>query len=76
MRIPGSTVNGARSVGVEQDDLHLAPVSGVDHPGCVDDRDPVPEREPGARRDEAGVTLRDLDGEPGRGRSPAPPVRS
>ena len=35
--------------------LHLAAVAGVDQAGRVDDREPVPRGEPGARQDEARV---------------------
>ena len=52
------------AVGVEQDHADLAAVAGVDHPGCVDDREAVPQREPRARHDEPGVTVRNRDGEP------------
>ena len=62
---PGSTTNGSLAVGVEQHDPELAAVAGVDEPGRVDDRDPVPRREPRARLDEAGVALRDRDREAG-----------
>src|SRR5581483_10081334 len=50
---------------VQEDDLQLAAVAGVDEPGRVDDRDPVLRREPRARLDEAGIAVGDRDGEPG-----------
>ncbi len=58
--------------------LHLAAIARVDHPGCVDDRDPVPESEPGARRHDARVIVRDLDASPVGtiARSPGPIVSS
>ena len=45
MRMPGSTVNGALGVGVEQDHPHLAAIARVDHARRVDDREAVAERE-------------------------------
>ena len=52
-------------VGVEQVDLQLAAVAGVDEARRVDDRDAVLRGEARARLDEAGVPLRDRDGEAG-----------
>ena len=55
IRMPGSTTNVSLGVGVQQDDLQLAAVAGVDEARRVHDRDPVLRREPRARLDEAGV---------------------
>ena len=63
IRMPGSTTNGSRRVGVVEDHAQLAAVAGVDQPGRVDDRDPVLGGEARARRDEPGMTLRDRDGD-------------
>ena len=52
------------ALGVEQDHPHLSAIPRVDHPGRVDEGDAVPRGEAGARHDEAGVPLRDLDREP------------
>ena len=52
-------------VGVQQRDLQLAAVAGVDQPRRVHDRDAVLRREARARLDEARVSLGDRDGEPG-----------
>ena len=60
------------AIGVEQDHPHLAAVAGVDHPRRVDEREAVAKREPGARDDEPGMPLRDLDREPGADRGPLP----
>src|SRR5262249_19143899 len=46
----------------------LAAVAGVDEPGAVDDRDPVFGGKAGPGLDEAGITVWDRDGEPGRNR--------
>ena len=53
-------------VGVQQRDLQLAAVAGVDEAGRVDDRDAVLRREARARLHEARVPVGDRDGEPGR----------
>ena len=52
-------------IGVEQHDGHLAAVAGVHEAGRVDDGDPVPRGQAGARLHEPGVALRDGDGEAG-----------
>ena len=54
------------AVGVEQQDAHLAAVARVDQARSVDERDPVARREPRAGQHQAGVTIRDLDGDAGR----------
>ena len=60
-------------VGVEQDHTNLAPVAGVDQAGRVQRRDPVVCRQPGARLDEAGMSLGDRNGEAGPDRQPVLP---
>ncbi len=70
IRSPGSISNSLLAIRVEQQHPELAAVAGVDQPGCVDHRDAVTEREPGARQDEAGVTGRDLDRDAGADRCP------
>src|SRR5262245_57299694 len=50
---------------VDEDDNELPSVAGVDQPWCVGHRDARPEREAGARDDEAGEAVRDLDRQPG-----------
>ena len=63
--MPGSTTKRLACVGVQQRDLQLAAVAGVDEARRVDDRDAVLRGEAGARLDEAGVPVGDRDGEPG-----------
>ena len=53
------------AVGVEEHDLELAAIAGVDEARRVHDRDAVPRREPRARLDEAGVAVGDRDREAG-----------
>jgi hypothetical protein len=53
-------------VGVQQRDLQLAAVPGIDEARCVDDRDPVLGREAGARLDESGIAVGNRDREAGR----------
>ena len=76
IRIPGSTTNVSRAVGVQEVDQQLAAIAGVDEPGRVDDRDPVLRGQARARLDEAGVAVRDRDREAGRRRARAPPARA
>ena len=71
MRIPGSTTNVSCAIGVEQHDLELAAVAGVDEARRVHDRDAVPRGEPGPRLHEAGVAVGDRDGETGADERPA-----
>ena len=58
-------------VGVDQHDLQLAAVGGVDQAGRVDETDAVAQCQPAARQHEAGVSGRDGDGDPGRDERPA-----
>ena len=51
---------------VDDDDLHLAAVAGVDRAGRVDQRHPAPGGQAGARVHERGVALRQREREPGR----------
>ena len=53
-----------RRVVVDQDHADLAAVTRVDEAGCVDETQPVAEREAGAGHDESRVTRRQRDGEP------------
>ena len=65
IRMPGSTTNASRAVGVQQHDPQLAAVAGVDEARRVDDRDAVLRREPRTRLDEPRVAVGDRDREPG-----------
>ena len=60
------------AIGVEQHDLELAAVAGVDEARRVHDRDAVLGGEPRARLDEAGVTVGDRNGEAGADDGPLP----
>src|SRR5205085_11757311 len=51
------------AVRVQEDDLELAAVAGIDQAGRVHDRDPVAVREPGPRLDKACVPFGDGHGE-------------
>jgi hypothetical protein len=53
---------GLLAIGVEKQDADLAPITGVDQPRGVDEGDPVAYGQPRARKDQAGVPRRDLDG--------------
>ena len=55
---------------VDQDHAQLAAVVRVDQPGRVHARDPVPERQPGARQDQPGHPRRDRDRDAGRHHRP------
>ncbi len=66
MRIPGLDGERLARVGVQEHDQHLPAVAGVDEAGRVDDADPVARGEPRTRLHEPRVSLRDLDGDPGR----------
>src|SRR5665647_3243792 len=55
-----------RRVGVEQGDLDLAPVAGVDGAGGVHDRHAVPGGEPRPGMDEGGVPVRQRNAHSGR----------
>jgi hypothetical protein len=61
-RLDGEAVARVR---VQQHDAQLAPVAGVDQAGRVDDADPVPRCEAGARLHEARMAVGDRDGEAG-----------
>ncbi len=77
IRSPASSRTGLVAVGVQQQHLQLAAVAGVDQPGRVDERDPVPSGQPGARQHQPGLPLRDLDGDrrcARSARSPGPSV--
>jgi len=67
--IAGRDLEGG-GAGVEQEHAHLAAVAGVDQPGRVDQGDPVPGGETGAREHEGRVALGDLDGDAGPHRRP------
>ncbi len=66
IRIPGSTTNVSREVGVQQRNLQLAAVAGVDEARCVHDRDAVLARQ---GRSAAGRSPHSRRGSRPRGRS-------
>ena len=72
MRSPRRRVTALLAVRVEQGDLDLAAVAGVDRARGVDDRDPVPRREARAGVHEGGVAVRAGRSPRRSGRSPAP----
>ena len=76
IRIPGSTTNGSRAIGVQERDLQLAAVARVDETRRVDDRDAVLRRKARPRLDEARVAVRDRDREPGRNERPLAGLRA
>jgi hypothetical protein len=57
-------------VGVQQDDLDLVAVTGVDEPRGIGHGDAVAQRQAAAREHEAGVPLRDGDGQARRDHRP------
>ena len=57
--------HGLARVEVDHAHLDLAAIAGVDRAGRVDQADPVPDRQPGARVDERGVAVRQRDGDAG-----------
>jgi hypothetical protein len=65
LRDPLAARDGERllTVGVEQQHANLAPIPGVDQPGGVHERDPVPGREPRARQHQPGLSHGNLDGD-------------
>ena len=63
--VPAADHDGLVPVVVDQGDLDLAAVAGVDGAGGVDDGQPVAGGEPGAGVQEAGVPGGDGDGDPG-----------
>ena len=67
---PGPRTPGA--VRVQEQHPDLAAVSRVDQPGRVDERDPVPRGQAGARQHEAGVARRNLHRDPGAYAGPLP----
>ena len=69
MRAPRSTGNGA-SPEIDQDDLDLAAIVGIDRAGRIEHGDAVPQREPGARPDLAFGAGRQRDRDAGRDRGP------
>ena len=72
IRSPAAIVERRVAVGVQQQHPDLAAVAGVDQPGRVDERDPVPRGEPRARQHEPGLAVGDLDRDAGA----APTARS
>ena len=70
--IAGRDLEARRAVSVEQQHSKLAAVAGVDQPGSVDERDPVPSRQPGPRQHKPGAARGDLDRDPGRDGRPLP----
>ena len=75
IRSPRAQVDGLARVEVDQQHLDLAAVARVDGAGRVDDRDPEPGRQPGARVHQGDVAVRQRDRDAGRARAPAPPAR-
>ncbi len=57
---------------IDQEHLDLAPISGVDQAGRIDQADPAAAGMAAARKHQAGVTRRDRNGDPGRHRDPLP----
>ena len=53
------------TIGVQQQHADLAAVAGVDQPGRVHQGNSVPSCQPRTRQHEAGVTVRDLERNPG-----------
>ena len=70
IRSPTPISNGSLGIGVEQQHPHLAAVARVDQAGGVDQGDAVAGGEPGARQDEAGVAIGDLERDAGAHRGP------
>ena len=71
MRSPRWTRNGLARVGVDEQDLELAPIAAVDEAGGVEAGHAVAEGEAGAGEDEAGVARGDGDGHAGGHAGPA-----
>ncbi len=72
---PIATDNGKRLLPqVDQNDLHLPAISGVDEPGAVDHGDAVAGRQPAAGNDQTGEALGYGNGDAGRNRRSSAPV--
>ena len=71
--VPPPDREGIIGVGVDQEDLDLAPVAGVDQSGGVEAGDAVAVGQPGAGLDEGGVPLGHGHRQPGRNQGPATP---
>ena len=71
---PGSLLyqKGLLAVVVYEGNPYLAAVARVYEPWCVDEGDPMPHREPAARKHEPRITLRDGDRDPGPHQRPCP----
>ncbi len=75
-RSPRRSVDRLVRVVVDQQHLDLAAVARVDGARGVDDREPVPGRQPRARVHQRDVARRERERDPGRHQGTAPPARA